>query len=88
MQVRLVHPDKLQMDTEAEKLKTQQAFRGIYMRSKFSFAVCTCVEKNLATDNLQMDTEAEKLKTQQAFRIYLQQALRIYLLHMKGLHVY
>jgi hypothetical protein len=34
--VRLVHPDKLQMDTEAEKLKTQQAFRGIYMRSKFS----------------------------------------------------
>jgi hypothetical protein len=67
VQVRLVHPDKLQMDTEAEKLKTQQAFRGIYMRSKFSFAVCTCVEKNLATDNLQMDTEAEKLKAQQAF---------------------
>jgi hypothetical protein len=27
--VRLVHPDKLQMDSEAEKLKTQQAFRGM-----------------------------------------------------------
>ena len=25
-----MHPDKLQMDSEAEKNKTQQAFRGIF----------------------------------------------------------